>query len=148
EWLKHHGIEVLARVQGAIAVRLQAEQEAVELLQTIPSVKATAAATIIAELGTDMSRFPSAKHLARLRWGLPWEQAERRHPPHACDSQREPLSAGRGSRSGLEYDAHRDLPGRSVSPPGTQKRETASGDGGGPSSVGDHLACLEAEEAV
>lgn len=39
-------------------------EQAVRLLQTIPGVGATAAATIVAEIGTDMSRFPSAKHLA------------------------------------------------------------------------------------
>ncbi len=39
-------------------------QEAVALLQTIPGVSATAAAAIIAEIGVDMGRFPSAKHLA------------------------------------------------------------------------------------
>ena len=37
--------------------------EAVELLQTIPGIGATAAQTIIAEIGVDMSRFPSAGHL-------------------------------------------------------------------------------------
>jgi transposase len=34
------------------------------LLQTLPGVKRTVAAAIIAEVGVDMSRFPSAKHLA------------------------------------------------------------------------------------
>jgi transposase len=34
------------------------------LLQTIPGVGAVAAAAIIAEIGVDMGRFPSAKHLA------------------------------------------------------------------------------------
>jgi transposase len=34
------------------------------LLQTIPGVKPIAAAAILAEIGTDMSRFPSAGHLA------------------------------------------------------------------------------------
>ncbi len=38
--------------------------EAVELLQTIPGVGATAAGAIVAQLGDDMGRFPSAKHLA------------------------------------------------------------------------------------
>jgi transposase len=38
--------------------------EAVALLQTIPGVAATAASAIVAEIGTDMSRFPSAAHLA------------------------------------------------------------------------------------
>jgi transposase len=38
--------------------------EAVALLQTIPGVAETAASAILAEIGTDMSRFPSAAHLA------------------------------------------------------------------------------------
>ena len=56
----------IAQVQGAIeaAVASDAEAEAVALLDTIPGVGPTAAAAIVAEIGTDMSRFPSAKHLA------------------------------------------------------------------------------------
>jgi transposase len=38
--------------------------EAVALLETIPGVAEAAATAIVAEIGTDMSRFPSAKHLA------------------------------------------------------------------------------------
>ncbi len=38
--------------------------EAVTLLQTIPCLNAIAAAIIVAEIGTAMTRFPSAKHLA------------------------------------------------------------------------------------
>lgn len=38
--------------------------EAVELLDSIPGVGERTAQTIIAEIGVDMSRFPSAKHLA------------------------------------------------------------------------------------
>jgi len=37
---------------------------AVALLQTVPGVAAAAASAIVAEIGTDMSRFPSAAHLA------------------------------------------------------------------------------------
>jgi transposase len=37
---------------------------AVELLDTIPGVDEVAAEAIIAEIGTDMSKFPSAEHLA------------------------------------------------------------------------------------
>ncbi len=40
------------------------EREAVALLQTIPGVGQTAATAIVAEIGTDMTRFPTAKHLA------------------------------------------------------------------------------------
>jgi transposase len=39
-------------------------QEAVELLDSIPGVGERTAQTIIAEIGVDMGRFPSAKHLA------------------------------------------------------------------------------------
>ncbi len=38
--------------------------QAVELLDTIPGVNRRLAEIIVAEIGTDMSRFPSAKHLA------------------------------------------------------------------------------------
>jgi len=56
--------ESLAALQQEIDQRLAADAEALELLRTIPGVGAVAAATLIAEIGTDMSRFPSAKHLA------------------------------------------------------------------------------------
>lgn len=54
----------IAQVQGEIEQRLREQAQEVELLQTIPSIKANAAAIILAEIGTDMSRFPSDKHLA------------------------------------------------------------------------------------
>jgi transposase len=38
--------------------------EAIELLMTIPAFQRISAASLLAEIGTDMSRFPSAKHLA------------------------------------------------------------------------------------
>lgn len=54
----------IAQVQEEIDRALRPFAEAVTLLQTIPGVSEQAAATIVAEIGTDMSRFPSAKHLA------------------------------------------------------------------------------------
>jgi transposase len=54
----------IAHVLIAIAQQLEPQAEAIQLLQTIPAIGPTAAATIIAEIGVDMSRFPSAKHLA------------------------------------------------------------------------------------
>lgn len=56
--------KTLTQLQQDIDTHLAPYEEAVELLQSIPGVQATAAATIIAEIGIDMSRFPSAKHLA------------------------------------------------------------------------------------
>ena len=51
-------------LSAEIDQRLTAEQTAIALLDTIPGVGQRAAEILIAEMGTDMSRFPSAKHLA------------------------------------------------------------------------------------
>jgi len=69
----HHRI-LLAHIdylEGAIAdLQLEIERalapydEAVALLQTIPGVGPVPAAAIVAEIGVDMGRFPSGRHLA------------------------------------------------------------------------------------
>jgi transposase len=62
--------ETIARFNGAIEEACQAEtpfEEAVERLDTIPGIARSAAEQIVAEIGTDMSRFPSAGHLSA--WG-------------------------------------------------------------------------------
>ena len=56
--------ESIAEVQQEVERALVPFEEAVELLQTIPGVGEVAAASIVAEIGVDMSRFPSSKHLA------------------------------------------------------------------------------------
>lgn len=56
--------EAMARVSDAIDQRLTADHEASALLETIPGVGQRAAESLIAESGTDMSRFPSAQPLA------------------------------------------------------------------------------------
>jgi transposase len=56
--------EAMERVSVEIAQRLQAEQDAIDLLDTVPGIGRRAAEIIIAEIGTDLGRFPSAKHLA------------------------------------------------------------------------------------
>lgn len=52
--------QVQARIDGC----MQPYDEALQLLQSIPGINGTAAAAIIAEIGADMSKFPSAAHLA------------------------------------------------------------------------------------
>ena len=52
------------RVEVNIASLVSQEEKAVELLLTLPATGPVTAAAIIAEIGTDMSRFPSAAHLA------------------------------------------------------------------------------------
>jgi transposase len=56
--------EQLAQLTTEIGAALTPFDGAVAVLETIPCIGHTAAVAIIAELGTDMSRFPSAKHLA------------------------------------------------------------------------------------
>jgi transposase len=56
--------ESIARVSTEIAHRLADDQAALELLDTIPGVGQRAAEILLAEVGTDLTRFPSAKHLA------------------------------------------------------------------------------------
>ncbi|MGH9104321.1 MAG: IS110 family transposase [Acidimicrobiales bacterium] len=54
----------IAALDEEVAARLGPFRPAVELLKTIPGVGQTAAQVFIAETGGDMSRFPSAQHLA------------------------------------------------------------------------------------
>jgi transposase len=56
--------QAIAQVQIEIERCLPPFEEAFALLQTIPGIRAVAAAAILAEIGVDMSRFPTAGHLA------------------------------------------------------------------------------------
>lgn len=56
--------ESLASVQQEMEQHLSPFEEALTLLQSIPGIHLLAAITILSEIGIDMSRFPSAKHLA------------------------------------------------------------------------------------
>lgn len=56
--------EAEVRVTAELERRLQEEADALAHLDTIPGVNQRIAQIIVAEIGTDMSRFPSAKHLA------------------------------------------------------------------------------------
>jgi transposase len=55
--------ESLAEVQREIGQRLDPLEEAMTLLQGIPGIQATTAGGILAEIGVQMERFPSDKHL-------------------------------------------------------------------------------------
>jgi transposase len=56
--------ESIAQLTEEIERCLVPFERAAELLATIPGIGAVAAAAIVAEIGVDMDRFPSAKHLA------------------------------------------------------------------------------------
>lgn len=55
---------LVERVEARIEAVLGAAGEAVERLATIPGVNRCTAEAVVAEVGTDMSQFPSAGHLA------------------------------------------------------------------------------------
>jgi len=54
----------IAQVEHEIAQHLSPFEEAMDLVQSIPGLQATTSAGILAEIGADMTRFPSEKHLA------------------------------------------------------------------------------------
>lgn len=54
----------IAKLDEEIKKRMRPFEEDLELLDTIPGVGRRAAEEILAEIGTDMDRFPSAAHLA------------------------------------------------------------------------------------
>jgi transposase len=54
----------IAQVSTEIAERLRPFEPALERLQTIPGIGRRVAELVVAEIGTDMSRFPTAGHLA------------------------------------------------------------------------------------
>jgi transposase len=53
---------------------LQGYASAIRRIDAIPGVNQRIAEVVLAEVGIDMSRFPSAGHLARLRWNMPWKR--------------------------------------------------------------------------
>lgn len=56
--------EAIERVSEEIAKRTHPFEQTIALLDTIPGVARRTAEVLIAEIGTDMSRFPTADHLA------------------------------------------------------------------------------------
>ena len=63
--------EQIDGLSDAIEEQIRPFAPAVELLRSIPGIQQRAAETIIAEIGTDMSVFPSAKHLASFAGQCP-----------------------------------------------------------------------------
>jgi len=102
-WVAHHATvarqilahidfldETIATLTAEIVERVVPFEVAVDLLKTIPGISDFTAQTMIAEMGTDMSRFPTAGHLAA--WA--------RVAPASCESagKRRPARTRHGSR--------------------------------------------------
>jgi transposase len=102
-WVSHHSAvarQILAHIDfldgtidtltGEIVERLVPFRAAVELLKTIPGVSELTAQTFVAETGADMSRFPTAGHLAAWAGVAP--------ASHESAGKRWPAGTRHGSR--------------------------------------------------
>ncbi len=101
EHLAHIGNleQAITRLSAEIAARLAPYEELLLRLETIPGIKRRIAEILLAEIGPDMSRFPSAAHLARLRWNVPRQPGKCWKAPQRKDTQREPVAAYSPCRS-------------------------------------------------
>ena len=110
--------QALAELDAVIVAACQPWQHQIELLQTIPGVGPKVAQTIVAETGADMTRFPTAAHLAAWAGLAPAmnESAGRQSPAgKAARQQVVDRDAGRGRRLGRP-DARQELSGRPARP--------------------------------
>lgn len=73
--------QLIEALDAEVVVRLDPFQKELERLDTIPGVSQRAAEVILAEVGTDMTRFPNAAHLASWAGMCPGnhESAGKRH---------------------------------------------------------------------
>ena len=110
--------EQIAGLTEAIGEQIAPFAKAVELLCTITGVQRRTAETIIAEIGVDMSIFPSAKHLASLGRPMPRQPPVRRQAPLGQDPQRLEVArlGARRSRAGRD-PLQAQLPRRAIRPP-------------------------------
>lgn len=82
--------ETIESLSAEIVERVVPFEAAVELLKTIPGVSELTAQTVIAEIGVDMSRFPTAGHLAAWAGVAP--------ASHESAGKRRPAGTRHGSR--------------------------------------------------
>jgi transposase len=133
--------EAVARLDALIAERLAAETTALERLQTIPGVGPEVAEGLLAEVGTDMSRFPTAKHLASWAALCPGNHESAGCPlgdaPEWTDAQGQHVAADAAVRGGEGGRAQeRDPPGGPLPSVGGAPGREEGDDRGGPQHPG------------
>ena len=92
--------EAIANLTGEVERRLAPFARKAELLTTITGVAARNSQVILAELGPDMSRFPSDRHAASWVAICPGNDRVRRQAPLRQDPQRQPAPARGADRVG------------------------------------------------
>ena len=117
----------IAHLQHTIAQCLEPYQEAVTLLQTIVGVGEIAASVVVAEVGVDMQRFPSAKHLASWAGVCPGNKQSAGKRLGGQDDRRQRLAEGRPRRGRLgQCPQPDDVSRRPVPPAGAPARRLHS----------------------
>src|SRR5919204_226000 len=92
--------EAIANLTAEVERRLAPFARKAELLTTITGVAARNSQVILAELGPDMSRFPSDRHAASWVAICPGNDRVRRQAPLRQDPQRQPAPARGADRVG------------------------------------------------
>jgi len=85
--------ESLAQLQTEMEQYLDPFEEAMELVQSVKGIGETAAASIIAEIGMDMTRFASDKHIASWAGVCPGNKQSEGKLERRQNHQRQPVSA-------------------------------------------------------
>ena len=97
--------EEIARLSAEIAERLRPVEDEVQRLDSIPGVDRQTAEVLVAELGTELERFPSATHLASWAGMCPGNRESAGCPlgdaPGRQDAQGQQVAAARADRGGV-----------------------------------------------
>ena len=118
--------EAIETVSGQVAEVIAPFGGALQQLDTIPGVATRTAEVLVAELGVDMRRFPTDRHLASWAAALSRQPRECGKAPVGHDSQGQPLAPGRPHRGGarghpVEGQCIRGPLPPSPAPPGASK---------------------------
>jgi transposase len=109
--------QLMAQVSAEVAQRLAPFEAALQRLETIPGVSRRTAEVLVAELGVEMERFPTHRHLAswagmcpgqhgsggkrksgKTRRGSPWLKSALVEAAHAVKRQRHPYAGAQFRR--------------------------------------------------
>ena len=120
--------ETIQRVSGEIGERERPFEEVLERLDTIPGVGRRTAEIVIAEVGPDIRRFPTAGHLASWAGLCPGQDEGAGKRRSGKTRKRQSLVTRRSGRSRAFIDADEDVPGRTV-PTTRQPSWSEEGDG-------------------
>jgi transposase len=141
--------EAIQRLSGEVAQMVAPFSPLLALLCTIPGVERRTAEVIVAEIGVDMTRFPTAGHLASWAGLCPGNnESAGKHllgqDPQGLQVARDHPEPG-GQR---RRPQQRHLPGRPLRPHQGPTRASASHRGGGALDPGDRLAPAHPQPAV